>query len=153
MWPRLPKIDDPVFTEHIRLADWALRIGGVLSIRVAAVGSRVTAPADSVRQDSDYDILMFVKRPDLLEAAEALHKSGYVTDSSAYAAQEHTFTSWRFGGVNVLLTSDADFVNKFLIGTELAQRFKLRNRADRIALFQAIRGEYCYGETLIDPQA
>lgn len=51
------------------------------------------------------------------------------------------FMSARRGKYNLLITNDALYFKQMRIATELAIRFKLTNKQDRVDLFQAIKGE------------
>ena len=48
------------------------------------------------------------------------------------------FRSWRRGETNLIITKHPGFFKLFLTATELARRFNLQKKADRIALFQAV---------------
>lgn len=142
-------VSDSSMNGHVSAVSLLMKMGGITPIRVVPVGSRVTSPAEP-RVDADFDILLFVKSPDLQFARVELAGVNFECNSKSYADQETKFTSWKRGLTNVLLTDDADFVNKFLVGTELATRFGLVERKDRIALFMAVRGEYQHAYDTFD---
>jgi hypothetical protein len=90
--------------------------------------------------DTDADYLVFVK---------TLHKYGVLEILSLDADEENSGyaptgerRSYRFGEINIILTFDPVFYNKFMASTALAKRFNLLDKQDRIDLFRAIRGEY-----------
>lgn len=44
----------------------------------------------------------------------------------------------RRGNINVIVTPEMEFFDRFMAATELARRFNLMEKVDRIALFQAV---------------
>ena len=107
---------------------------------VTLVGSRVTC--DPAPTDTDQDVLCLVdldKWPDLIEE---LTWDGFTFDGNeAYAnALEGGcgFRSYRNGEINLILTTDAEFHRRFIAATSVAKHLNLLNKADRIALFQAV---------------
>jgi hypothetical protein len=99
------------------------------------VGSRVTCnPPPS---DTDEDWLVHVLHVD----TEALVAAGFKQDGSPqfYAGNDNGgFRSWRRDELNVITTQSAEFFWRFVTATDLAKRFNLLAKADRIALFQAV---------------
>lgn len=98
------------------------------------VGSRVTC--DPAPTDTDIDVLVRVKirRPDAVAAL------GFDLDSSGkhYEPSEGQFNSWRRGNLNLIVTDDREFYDRFALATHLAKAFNLLEKRDRIALFQAV---------------
>lgn len=99
------------------------------------VGSRVTcSPAPT---DTDEDWLMRVDS----NPAGVLKSLGFTQDGQPQfytGSDAGGFRSWRRGDVNIVTTPDQEFYNLFLTATHLAKRFNLLEKADRIALFQAV---------------
>lgn len=99
------------------------------------VGSRVTCDPAPVGTDEDW-LLLSHRDP-----AERMTALGFRQDKGPefYTGNDNgSFRSWRRGDVNVITTPDATFYELFLTATELARRFNLLAKADRIALFQAV---------------
>lgn len=99
------------------------------------VGSRVTCnPAPS---DTDEDWLALVYS----DPAERLREAGFTQDGSPefYTGNDNGgFRSWRRGDLNIVTTADREFFERFVTATDLAKRFNLLDKGDRIALFQAV---------------
>jgi len=102
---------------------------------IEPVGSRVTClppPADS---DEDYLALPLSDR--LFK--KALEAAGFqTTTDDTYAGMKSEFTSYKKGELNVIVTTNATFYDAFIAATHVAKRLNLLNKADRIALFQAV---------------
>ena len=112
-------------------------------IKYDPVGSQVTCNPPP-QTNTDYDFLALTD--DMKMAEELLAQAGFKRDGVNYEGQD--FHSWRFGGkadinnksINVILTDNKDFHEKFLIATALAKRLNVLDKQDRIALFDAVRG-------------
>jgi hypothetical protein len=103
--------------------------------RACAVGSRVTCNPPPTDTDEDWLVLVFDRADDKL--AEA----GFTQDGSPefYTGNDNGgFRSWRRGDLNIVTTESAEFFDRFTTATDLAKRFNLLRKADRIALFQAV---------------
>lgn len=109
-------------------------LGGKLADAIP-VGSRVTcdpAPSDT---DEDWLALTFS------DAGPHMEADGFSQDGSPqfYTGNDNGgFRSWRRGNLNVITTESREFFERFSTATELARRFNLLAKADRIALFQAV---------------
>ena len=111
--------------------DWALA-----DWNVTPVGSQITCNPKPVGTDIDYLILT-----DKSIAIPHLKKEGFIEEGlpDFYTGNDNGgFVSMRKGLTNVILTSDIEFYNKFLQATELAKKFNLIHKKDRISLFQVI---------------
>ena len=109
---------------------------GVVSV-FSPTGSRVIC--DPAPSDTDEDFIAFVACDEA--AQSALVDLGYVLEGSPefYTGNDvGGFRSFRKGDVNLITTPDENFYQKFQMATELAARFNLLDKGDRIALFQAI---------------
>lgn len=112
---------------------------------VEAVGSRVTCnPAPT---NTDADFLVWTRgAPRLARVSGGLRRAGFVVGGSVPADMSCTlpsgsglrFLSYRLGVENVILTADAEFYRRFMAATDIAKRFNLLVKADRVALFQAV---------------
>jgi hypothetical protein len=108
---------------------------GDASYLLAPVGSRVTCSPPPVGADEDWLCLCNPK------ASERLQAAGFEQDGSPefYTGNDNGgFRSYRRGDLNVIITQDSDFFERFTTASELARRFNLLRKCDRIALFQAV---------------
>lgn len=100
------------------------------------VGSRVTCnPAPT---DTDIDILCHVA--DLLAfIAEAEHQ-GFERGGYGMLPQDAPmlFISMKRNQFNLIVTTDLDFIDKFMLATRTATQLNLISKPDRVCLFQAI---------------
>lgn len=99
------------------------------------VGSRVTCNPPPT--DTDEDWLVLVRQVNV----QALTDAGFTQDGSPefYTGNDNGgFRSWRRDDLNVITTEDADFFWRFMTASDLAARFNLLDKADRISLFQAV---------------
>ena len=111
-----------------------------LATAVRPVGSRVTCSPPVL--DTDADFLVLVPAPRLALAQYTLRDEGFTagTDNeySDPEGEAPRFFASRKGVVNIILTADLDFYNAFMAATAVAKRLNLPNKADRVALFQAV---------------
>lgn len=109
-------------------------LGQALSA-ISPIGSRVSCNPPPVDTDEDWLVLT---RSD---AADQLRAAGFTQDGNPdfYTGNDKgSFRSWRRGDVNVVTTPHLEFYDRFITATMLAKRFNLLEKADRIALFQAV---------------
>lgn len=111
-------------------------------VTVEPVGSRVTCnPAPT---DTDADFLCLVTPAAMPRVVVDLDEAGFalggsiILDDMNYTPPEDRFGSWKKGEVNVILTSSPIFFRRFLAATAVAKRLNLLDKADRVALFQAV---------------
>jgi len=99
------------------------------------VGSRVTCnPAPT---DTDIDILCHVS--DLADFRESAELQGFETGS--YIVPQNrpmSFISLKRDQFNLIVTTDLDFIDKFMLATRTASVLNLLRKDDRVCLFQAI---------------
>jgi len=110
-----------------------LQITGVE--RVVPVGSQVTCYPPPLNSDVDYLVLADSRQKD------ELFGLGFELDGRQQfyeGMSEGGFLSYRNGEVNLIVTSDEKFFNKFLKATEEAKRLNLLHKEDRIKLFQRV---------------
>ena len=108
---------------------------GETLIFAVAVGSRVTCNPPPINTDEDWLLHVTTDVKDRLEAF------GFTQDGQPefYTGNDAGgFRSWRLGDLNVITTQDTEFFDRFVTATNLAKRFNLLDKGDRIALFQAV---------------
>jgi hypothetical protein len=71
---------------------------------------------------------------------EAVHVNGFHLDNPSvhYRPEEGKFNSWRKGETNLIITGDFDFFRRYLSATEVAKKFNLMSKEDRVLLFQSV---------------
>lgn len=108
-------------------------------LEMAAVGSRVTCnPAPT---DTDEDILILTEDVALFlgDALEAgFSNCGFYVDCD--------FISLRKGEINLIVTEESSFYNKFILATHVCKALNLLDKEQRITVFQAILYEKEYGK-------
>lgn len=104
------------------------------------VGSRETCnPAPT---DTDEDFLCLVNS--VFEFIKVAKLDGFEPYSGSHLMDESEvadipeFVSMRRGDMNIIATSDEEFYKRFKAASSVAKRFNLLDKADRIALFQAV---------------
>lgn len=103
----------------------------------AATGSRVICSPPPTDTDEDYVCF----HPHYENAIEKLHSMGFISEGSPefYTGNDNgRFRSLRRNDLNLILTDQSEFYKLFCSATELARRFNLTDKTDRIALFQAV---------------
>lgn len=101
--------------------------------RAEPVGSRVTVSPPPMHTDEDYLVLVGMFTP----VRRAMLRAGFTAETQDYG-DLFGFSSWRSGEVNVIVTRTRAFFRAFMAATHVAKRLNLREKADRIALFQAV---------------
>jgi hypothetical protein len=112
------------------MQDWAQ-----FPAEIHRTGSRYICNPPVFGTDEDFIVLM---RGD---PAARLLDIGFKQDGSPqfYTGNDNGgFRSYRRGSENLIVTSEQEFFDKFVCATELAKRFNLKSKPDRIALFQAV---------------
>lgn len=98
--------------------------------------------------DTDKDFVVLIDVP-MLDFSKALAVAGYkFSGDESYqlgADGDFEFECYRKGDVNLIVTADAVFYNKWIEATELAKNMKLNNKDQRIRLFQYV----LYGNTTL----
>lgn len=100
---------------------------------IEPVGSRVTVQPAPRHTDADYLVLTGWLTP----VRGAMIRDGFASETRDYGSLAG-FTSWRKGEVNIIVTRSPTFFKAFMAATHVAKRLNLREKADRIALFQAV---------------
>lgn len=110
---------------------------------LVAVGSRVTCSPPPEGTDQDWLAMI----PPAKWDAFALHMIGdggwtvggsLIPNDANYLPSEQRFNSFTLGEDNVIATSDEQFFSRFMAASSVAKRLNLLDKADRIALFQAV---------------
>lgn len=116
---------------------------------VVPVGSRVTCNPPPTDTDEDYLVLVKDK-PAAVAGLKALGFE-YSADPEKLAKYEAmngtarwSFTSLWFGNVNYIVTDSQFFFERFLTATHVCKALNLLNKADRIMVFEAVRGGSFY---------
>lgn len=111
--------------------------------RYELVGSRVTCNPPPV--DTDQDILVFVDSENADYFVSLMKQRGFDVElGEGYAedalngGESDRFQSYRLGDVNLIVTIDEMFYDRFAYATEIAKRANLMEKEERIKLFQAI---------------
>lgn len=102
-------------------------------VKVAPTGSRVICSPAPINTDEDYVIQ--VKNMDTNEITLTWNYFG--SDDECKYPREH-FLSFRKGNLNAIITDSYFFFDKFVAATEIARRLNLRDKKDRIMLFQGV---------------
>lgn len=86
--------------------------------------------------DTDIDTVLLVQG----DWDGALIEDGYSSSDSDNMEYDSLgiFTTWRKGNINYIVTEDERFYNLFVKATEEAKFLNLKNKEDRISLFQKI---------------
>lgn len=126
------------------------------ALKAMLCGSRVTCnPAPT---DTDQDVIVLVKdiaatvsRGFLVNTcdeytetvARPLYEAGFMVGGSGSGDDE--FESWSRGDINLILTADEEFYERFVAATTVARRLNILDKEDRKALFRAVLySENCY---------
>lgn len=113
-------------------------------VRYELVGSRVTCnPAPT---DTDQDVLVLTTLELYLDKLwPHLEKDQFeaggsdVGDRADYlATADMSFQSFTLGDLNLIITFDQRFYDRFMAATDVAKALNLLNKSDRVMLFQAV---------------
>jgi hypothetical protein len=111
-------------------------------IEVIPVGSRVTCNPPPTDTDADYLVLCDSEQHgwlhELLDSENFRFTGSRVADAVNYIRETDRFESYKAGEINLIITRSPEFHRKFLAASHVAKRLNLLNKADRIALFQAV---------------
>ena len=101
--------------------------------RRIATGSRVICNPPVLDTDEDWFVYVFERE----DVDQLLIESGFmpVVGTKDYSQ----FVSYRKGIWNISVTDDSDLYVRSCVATELATRFNLLNKQDRVDLFNAIQ--------------
>lgn len=106
------------------------------------VGSRVTCSPAPANTDQDYLVLV---GDDAMEFISLMQGYGFdvelgegYAEDALNSGEDNRFQSYRMDDINLIATVDEGFYDRFVAATSVAKRFNLLEKADRIALFQAV---------------
>lgn len=126
--------------DFIKMLDFYASWSGV---PLTPCGSRVTCEPPPT--DTDIDYLGLVPAENWLEVDMWLLMNNWSLCGSHIAPEipltgipADTFRSYRHGSINLILTPDKVFFDKFMAATSVAKRLNLLDKSDRVALFQAV---------------
>lgn len=107
------------------------------------VGSRITC--NPPPEDTDQDVLVFVDSENADYFVSRMKNAGFnvelgegYAEDALNSGEEDRFQSYRLGDVNLIVTVDERFYNRFSAATAMAKRANLMQKEERIALFQAV---------------
>jgi len=108
---------------------------------ITPVGSRVTC--DPAPRDTDRDWLVLIDAADenkLMEylSADQWQIGGSLPDEENKTPAEQRFISFTKGIENVIVTSSEEFHRRFIAATSVAKMLNVLDKAQRVALFQAV---------------
>lgn len=122
-----------------------------LCLHVDLVGSRVTCNPPPT--GTDQDVLCLIDDNQLDKLLQNLEQDGFQFDGSEHYANSLEegvgFQSYRNGEINLVMTTEFDFYQRFMAATSIAKHLNLLKKDDRIALFQAV----LYGNEYVSPDA
>lgn len=95
-------------------------------------GSRFICDPPVLTTDDDY--VVYGTRA----ALEKLCADGFQITSPVRGYDINGFIALRRGEINLIFTQDQQFYHRFVKATRLAKRLNLREREQRVALFQAV---------------
>ena len=108
-------------------------------IKLEYVGSRVTCvPAPT---DTDEDVLVLTDN--VVRFVNSCTKAGF-KDTGSYAGP--AFYSLRQGEVNLIITDEEEFYDKFMLATHVCKSLNVLDKQHRITVFQAILYGKAYGK-------
>lgn len=108
--------------------------------KISPCGSRVTCNPPPAGTDQDYLVEVPHGEKNVRDAMDAFGSAGFHWEGSEHYqnAMADGFMSWRKDDVNLIVTSNAGFAARHRAATALCTRLNLMEKADRIALFQAV---------------
>ena len=108
-------------------------------LKMEYVGSRVTCvPAPT---DTDEDVLVLTDN--VVRFVNSCTKAGF-KETGSYAGP--AFYSLRQGEVNLIITDEEEFYDKFMLATHVCKFLNVLDKQHRITVFQAILYGKAYGK-------
>jgi hypothetical protein len=108
-------------------------------LKMDYVGSRVTCvPAPT---DTDEDVLVLTDN--VVKFVNSCTKAGF-KETGSYAGS--AFYSLRQGEVNLIITDEEEFYEKFMLATHVCKSLNVLDKQHRITVFQAILYGKAYGK-------
>jgi hypothetical protein len=111
-----------------------------IAIRIEAVGSRVTCNPPPVDTNADYLVLIgtWTALVAVVGRHSAIQGGSNANRKGPFRSTKGDFESFRLGQVNVIPATSTDFYDKFMAASDIAKRFNLLNKVDRVVLFDAV---------------
>lgn len=117
----------------------SVRIPEYLWSGIYQTGSSVICDPPVLDTDIDYVICSREKdSTKLVEFVQSVGFRGSLADRAKYSLGKEGFYCLRRGSINLLVTGDYYFYEKFVIATKLAKKLNLLKKEQRIALFQFV---------------
>lgn len=88
---------------------------------------------------TDIDFLVYSKTP-VIEVLTALGFS--VSFHKYFITSCDNFLVWRKGVINLITSMDVDFANRWNVCTHISKSENLTDKADRIMVYEALRGNF-----------
>ncbi len=110
------------------------------AVEFAPVGSRRTCNPPPMDTDDDYLLIVadhYAFRNSVLAAGFRVGGSAFL-DAAQPLDADMRFSSYVLGDLNLIVTEDRVFYDRFMAATSVAKRLNLLKKDDRIALFQAV---------------
>lgn len=121
-----------------------------LCTRIAPCGSRVTCNPPVL--DTDEDFILLVTPDQQIAFNRYVLENGWVLGGSDIPEESNIldpdkrFQSYTLGDKNLIVTASEVFYWRFIAATHVCKRLNLLNKADRIAVFQAVLYAVCVKE-------
>jgi len=103
-------------------------------VKMEYVGSRVTCSPPVL--DTDEDVLIFTEEIETLVGN--CIETGFKRDGSTRSTYGAGFVSLRQGRMNLIVTDNEEFFDKFMLATFVCKSLNLLSKAERVIVFQAI---------------
>ena len=91
--------------------------------------------------DTDIDYVICSRDKDPTKLVEFVQSVGFknsLADQAEYGLDEEGFYCLRRGSINLIVTGEYYFYEKFVVATKLAKKLNLLKKEQRIALFQYV---------------
>lgn len=107
--------------------------------RVAVIGSSTIPGSDP----NDIDFIVYTEE-DWSDVIKTLKDYGWTkcVRDDGYPIGSSMYSAWRRGVLNCMVTRDMVFFENTVKANDLCVKLKLLNKDDRIAVYDAIRGDY-----------
>lgn len=107
---------------------------------LSACGSRVTCNPPPQHTDEDYLVAVPDTSEAVAEVVNILSMTGFLWEGNEHYQNEARsgFMSWRRDRHNLIVIAHPDLIRRHRAATYLCARLNLLDKADRIALFQAV---------------
>ena len=89
--------------------------------------------------DTDIDYVIYTNKEDKLDTF--LKSKGYkksCAEEEEYDLENEGFSCYRLNNINLIITTNREWYNKWVLATKVAKNLNLKVKADRVMLFKAI---------------